>query len=219
MLISSDRKFSWLSSVTRSVRTELRWQECCGVSSVVVNSSSALSRHLQNMVKLDTGNRNPFTAAVQMFPTRRESAGPEPGPESHLDRVQHRHEVIKRFQYFTEKHPECVSANLRSTLIHIQQQRSFQHPKPSGSHRGNHGNILSWPTSACCNFCPKTKYLSTTYTTTATPVTSLSNHSENACICNSQQHHQLVQFATKMANIPKIKATKAKQAYVIGATK
>lgn len=81
MLISSDRKFSWLSSVTRSVRTELRWQECCGVSSVVVNSSSALSRHLQNMVKLDTGNRNPFTAAVQMFPTRRESAGPEPGPE------------------------------------------------------------------------------------------------------------------------------------------
>lgn len=110
MLISSDRKFSWLSSVTRSVRTEVRWQECCGVSSVVVNSSSALSRHLQNMVKLDTGNRNPFTAAVQMFPTRRESAGPEPGPESHLDRVQHRHEVIKRFQYFTEKAPRvCFS--------------------------------------------------------------------------------------------------------------
>lgn len=98
---------------------EVRWQECCGVSSVVVNSSSALSRHLQNMVKLDTGNRNPFTAAVQMFPTRRESAGPEPGPESHLDRVQHRHEVIKRVKYFTEKAPRvCLSKSLFNSDPH-----------------------------------------------------------------------------------------------------
>lgn len=114
MIISSDRKFSWLSSVTRSVRTEVRWQECCGVSSVVVNSSSALSRHHQNMVKLDTGNRNPFTAAVQMFPTRRESAGPEPGPESHLDRVQHRHEVIKRWKS-TQSVFQRISVQLWST--------------------------------------------------------------------------------------------------------